>query len=623
MANTYSPAFSKQKAALERHLELDSINRFHKKSDGNIARLKSKDMGQRNGTEPAEEVLHMTMVDPGALREIGSSDHDLQAETMQGVDSLGNSVDITTLGSANDNGLCKDTWGGSFGVGKDAYKPSFYMKDIRLPKFCVDELASSTNEAKMIMRMIKDQSGELAINMLDYNLNAPILERQLGNTSVANDVRFSSDLATVPAGAFPYEPQSYLNHEFNKRIQEIGMRETANHGKMMTVEAGEHQINAMIEEDQKQKGIERRSVEKVIDPFRTGENMVMYDGIRYVKRKEADYVGGVDLGGTNGVGFVRPFNYVHQAGNVHGVVPRANFALEQGEYITQGNNRYKKYEIAHWYFEEAVKFVPYLGSKDFHTSGDEKIKEFRWTSPAAFKPYWVAPHAITDEDGTPIGNSRNQYQQMGLKTLFGLYHRPDIIQSGGILCLPRHRTIELVTPITQPDQLAVPDTNPVQEDRLAVLATDDETVTAGSIETDGGGKDLSTIPGPTLPFPALAEDQVGQFRVGGSGITAVVTEEFDDAVDISFIRTEGTQGAATLDIATADGTGLAGTNYTATTATLSWADGEGGVKTVTVPLLDADITAAVEFTAVASNETGAAAPTESTVTVTINPKPTA
>ena len=621
MAETYSPPFSKQKAALERHITVDSINRFHKKKDGNIARLKSKDMGRRVGVEPSEEVFSLTMVDPGAVRQIDSGDDNLQAETMLGVDALGNEVEIDTLGSDKANALCKDTWGGSFGVGKDSYKPTFYVKDIRFPVFCVDELADSTTEARSIMRTIHDQAGDLAINMLDYNLHELILERQLGNTSIANEVKFSSDLDNVPANAFPYEPQSYLNHEFMKRIHEITMRDPANHGKKFYVEASSFQIEAAIEADQRQRGIERRSLEKVTDPFRVGEEMFEYDGITYVKRKYADYVGGVDLGGDRGIAFVRPFDYVHQAGNTYGVVARANYSLEQGDFISVGNNRYRKYEIAHWYYEEAVKFVPYIGNKDFPTSGDEKIKNFQYSSPAAFKPYWVAPHAITDPDGSPIENSRNQFQQMALKTMFGLFHRPDIIQSGSVLMLPRHRNIQLETPITGPDGRAVPDVNPISEDREAVLYTDRETVTAGSIEADGGGLELSEIPGPTLPFPPLAEDVPGQFRVGGSGAEAETTEEFNDAVDITFLRVDGSQGAATLDIATQDGTATAGQNYTATTATLSWADGETGPKTVTVPLLDDDIATAVEFTVVASNATGATAPDQDTVTVTINPKP--
>ena len=88
-------------------------------------------------------------------------------------------------------------------------------------------------------------------------------------------------------------------------------------------------------------------------------------------------------------------------------------------------------------------------------------------------------------------------------------------------------------------------------------------------------------------------------------------------------RKSGQSGAATVDIDSADGTAVATTNYTAVSETLSWADGEGGVKCVTVPILeDAGNTGKV-FTVALSNVTGATLPASDavgykTTTVTFN-----
>jgi|GEM_PF-2567227 len=66
--------------------------------------------------------------------------------------------------------------------------------------------------------------------------------------------------------------------------------------------------------------------------------------------------------------------------------------------------------------------------------------------------------------------------------------------------------------------------------------------------------------------------------------TATVTEG-DGMVTISATRI-GSFGAASVDYQTADGTAEAGTHYTATSGTLSWADGETGTKMLSVPILD-------------------------------------
>ena len=51
-------------------------------------------------------------------------------------------------------------------------------------------------------------------------------------------------------------------------------------------------------------------------------------------------------------------------------------------------------------------------------------------------------------------------------------------------------------------------------------------------------------------------------------------------------RTGGFKGAISVNYATANGTAKAGTDYTATSGTLTWADGDSSVRTVTVPWLD-------------------------------------
>lgn len=64
--------------------------------------------------------------------------------------------------------------------------------------------------------------------------------------------------------------------------------------------------------------------------------------------------------------------------------------------------------------------------------------------------------------------------------------------------------------------------------------------------------------------------------------------EFEEASGTAYVtveRTFDTTGAVTVDYATSDtGTALAGTDYYPASGTLTWADGESGQKTITVPL---------------------------------------
>jgi Calx-beta domain/IPTL-CTERM motif len=78
----------------------------------------------------------------------------------------------------------------------------------------------------------------------------------------------------------------------------------------------------------------------------------------------------------------------------------------------------------------------------------------------------------------------------------------------------------------------------------------------------------------------------GSLRFTAADFLAV---ESDGTAVISVERVGGTAGAVGVSFATADGTAEAGLDYQATAGTLAWADGEGGIKTFTVVLVDDDL----------------------------------
>ncbi|MCU0792934.1 MAG: hypothetical protein MUE42_08820, partial [Opitutaceae bacterium] len=89
------------------------------------------------------------------------------------------------------------------------------------------------------------------------------------------------------------------------------------------------------------------------------------------------------------------------------------------------------------------------------------------------------------------------------------------------------------------------------------------------------------------------------------------TAENTGSVTLQVSRFGGTSGAVSVQFATSTGgsagTATAGSDYTTTTGTLSWAAGEGGYKTVTVPVLQDTASESPEtFTVTLSGPTGGA-----------------
>jgi len=92
------------------------------------------------------------------------------------------------------------------------------------------------------------------------------------------------------------------------------------------------------------------------------------------------------------------------------------------------------------------------------------------------------------------------------------------------------------------------------------------------------------------------------------------------SVTITVNRTGGSSGAVSVAYATANGTAIAGTDYTAASGTLSWASGNAASKTFTVTVSNATpFSGSKAFSVTLSDPTGGATlSTPSTATVTIS-----
>ena len=89
-------------------------------------------------------------------------------------------------------------------------------------------------------------------------------------------------------------------------------------------------------------------------------------------------------------------------------------------------------------------------------------------------------------------------------------------------------------------------------------------------------------------------------------------------INITVTRSGGSSGVASVDYATGDGTAVAGTDYPATSGTLTYADGVSGNQTISIPITDDNTAEIAEaFTVTLSNVSGATLGANSSATVNI------
>ncbi|HQU41918.1 MAG TPA: DUF4214 domain-containing protein, partial [Pirellulales bacterium] len=84
----------------------------------------------------------------------------------------------------------------------------------------------------------------------------------------------------------------------------------------------------------------------------------------------------------------------------------------------------------------------------------------------------------------------------------------------------------------------------------------------------------------TVAIPGSLEFSAATFNANETAPTATIT----------VTRSGGSAGAVSVTFATSNGTALAGTDYTTTSQTVSWAAGDTTNKTVTIPLIDDNAT---------------------------------
>lgn len=167
---------------------------------------------------------------------------------------------------------------------------------------------------------------------------------------------------------------------------------------------------------------------------------------------------------------------------------------------------------------------------------------------------------------------------------------------------------------TSPKTISVPiaETTPFSGTKAFSIALSNPSVGA-SIAYPGAA--TVTISGGAGAAPGTLELSAASYNVSQSA----------GRTTISVTRTGGSTGPVSVSYATSDGTAIAGTDYTATSGTLSWSDGDTATKTFSVPISNgAAISGTKSFKVTLSNAMGGATlGSPSTSTVTINGSTTA
>jgi uncharacterized repeat protein (TIGR01451 family) len=135
--------------------------------------------------------------------------------------------------------------------------------------------------------------------------------------------------------------------------------------------------------------------------------------------------------------------------------------------------------------------------------------------------------------------------------------------------------------------------------------------------TDATGAELGSPTAATVHIIDSQPAPVGTIQL--VSVTPNPVNETGGSVTVQVERIDGVSKALAINYSTANGTALAGVNYTTTTGTLTWAEGETGLKSFKIPVLaDGTYSPSLNFQvnlAAANADTTITGPTSETVTI--------
>ncbi len=172
--------------------------------------------------------------------------------------------------------------------------------------------------------------------------------------------------------------------------------------------------------------------------------------------------------------------------------------------------------------------------------------------------------------------------------------------------------ILLALPFTLDSALSTAATITYVYDRAGRLKSASTTTDGSSVSytLDPAGNRTQVVASPPTALPGTLQFASASYSVA----------ENLSSITIGVSRNGGMTGAIGVSYTTANGTALAGSDYTTTSGVLSWANGDSATKTFVVPILnDSTFESTETFTTTLNSPTGGAtlgSPSSSTVSVT-------
>lgn len=399
---------------------------------------------------------------------------------------------------------------------------------------------------------------------------------------------------------FPVEPAGGPSIGFFRKIETIMKRNGWDEGAGTPMVQGRRVIQVRMSREGIEWAIAQRKKElnmtidtrQYVDDGIWGKT-VIFEGIQFI---EADLPtrGYLEQVGANSFEFVEidPFLVVPAQGEGFWPIPNPEF---DASHVYAGGARHRVVEVAHIIHPRAMErqslgAMPSVPGKTFNRNFDFEVNPM---------PDWELADRGCNKDLFFFG-----YRMLHAYAV--LPKNPELMTA--VMFLSPTNQYEVVDPWVD---MAAPAERPVG---LAPLA-DPKANDCQACEAD-------KMDGPRDPVApeSCGDDMFPQNGAGTIGFRAVALDVEEGAGNLTVVveRLGGNVGAATVDYATTAGTALAGTNFTAASGTLSWADGAYGPKSFNVPILAAaGNDDGKQFTITLSNETTAALGTKSTVTVTI------
>ncbi len=158
------------------------------------------------------------------------------------------------------------------------------------------------------------------------------------------------------------------------------------------------------------------------------------------------------------------------------------------------------------------------------------------------------------------------------------------------------------------------------------LATTSPALNAANPASPGsGGAACAVVDERGVSRPQETLCDMGAFELA-PGLIALSSSTYSvnqtaSSVTITVQRTSDSNtfdGSVSVNYSTSDGTAVAGTNYTASSGTLTWSSGDSTAQTVVVPILNAGASSNLTFNFILSDPTGGASlinPTSAVVTI--------